>query len=66
MVEVDGKLLIGAQFIAHQGGDSLLVGGAQHELTAGLYSYLPLAWRSIRKIENIVRDEMDASLSVGA
>lgn len=27
----------------------------------GLYSYLPLAWRSIRKIENIVRDEMDAA-----
>lgn len=28
---------------------------------AGLYSYLPLAWRSVRKIENIVRDEMDAA-----
>ena len=26
---------------------------------AGLYTYLPLAWRSIKKIENIVRDEMD-------
>ena len=26
---------------------------------AGLYSYLPLAWRSIRKIEAIIRDEME-------
>ena len=26
---------------------------------AGLYSYLPLAWRSIRKIEAVIRDEME-------
>jgi len=26
---------------------------------AGIYSYLPLGWRTLRKIENIVRDEMD-------
>ena len=27
---------------------------------AGIYSYLPLGWRSVRKIEQIVREEMDA------
>jgi prolyl-tRNA synthetase len=27
----------------------------------GIYSYLPLAWRSLKKIENIVREEMDRS-----
>ena len=26
----------------------------------GVYSYLPLAWRTLRKIEQIVREEMDA------
>ena len=37
----------------------LLRAGMIRKEAAGLYSYLPLAWRSIRKIENIVRDEMD-------
>lgn len=31
------------------------------QVAAGVYSYLPLAWRSIRKIENIIRGEMDAA-----
>lgn len=26
---------------------------------AGIYSYLPLGWRALRKIENIIREEMD-------
>ena len=39
----------------------LLRAGMIRKEAAGLYSYLPLAWRSIRKIENIVRDEMDAA-----
>jgi prolyl-tRNA synthetase len=26
---------------------------------AGIYSYLPLGWRVLRKIENIIREEMD-------
>jgi len=30
-----------------------------NQLAAGIYSYLPLAWRTMRKIENIVREEMD-------
>jgi prolyl-tRNA synthetase len=29
------------------------------QLAAGVYSYLPLAWRVLRKIEDIIRDEMD-------
>jgi len=29
------------------------------QVAAGVYSYLPLAWRVLRKIENIIRDEMD-------
>ena len=27
---------------------------------AGVYTYMPMGWRTIRKIENIVREEMDA------
>ena len=38
----------------------LLRAGMIRKVAAGLYSYLPLAWRSIRKIEAICRDEMDA------
>ncbi len=28
-------------------------------LASGVYNYLPLGWRSLRKIENIIREEMD-------
>ena len=38
----------------------LLRAGMIRKEAAGLYTYLPLAWRAIRKIENIVRDEMDS------
>ncbi len=30
-----------------------------HQVAAGVYSYLPLGWRVLRKIESIIRDEMD-------
>jgi prolyl-tRNA synthetase len=30
-----------------------------NQLAAGIYSYLPLGWRALRKIEDIIRDEMD-------
>ncbi len=33
--------------------------GMVNQLIAGVYAYLPLGWRVMRKIENIVRDEMD-------
>ncbi len=38
----------------------LLRAGMIRKQAAGLYSYLPLAWRSIQKIEQICREEMDA------
>ena len=38
----------------------LLRSGMIRKTAAGLYSYLPLAWRSIRKIEAVIRDEMEA------
>jgi len=37
----------------------LLRAGMIRQLTAGVYSYLPLAWRVLRKIEDIIRDEMN-------
>jgi prolyl-tRNA synthetase len=30
-----------------------------HQVAAGVYSYLPLAWRMLKKIESIIREEMD-------
>ena len=39
----------------------LLRGGMTKQLVAGVYSYLPLGYRVIQKIENIVREEMDAA-----
>ncbi len=38
----------------------LVRAGYIDKLSAGIFSYLPLAWRSIRKIEQILREEMDA------
>ena len=31
------------------------------KLASGIYGFMPLGWRSLRKIEDIVREEMDAS-----
>ena len=39
----------------------MLKAGMIHQAAAGVYSYLPLAWRSLRKIEQIIREEMDAA-----
>ncbi len=47
-----------AETASHQ---LLLRAGMIQQLAAGIYSYLPLAWRSLRKIENIIREEMDAA-----
>ena len=38
----------------------LLRSGMVRKTAAGIYSFLPLGWRSLRKIEQIVREEMDA------
>jgi prolyl-tRNA synthetase len=37
----------------------LLRAGMISQVATGVYSYLPLAWRVLRKIENIIREEMD-------
>jgi prolyl-tRNA synthetase len=37
----------------------LVRAGMINQLAAGIYSYLPLGWRSLTKIEAIIRDEMD-------
>lgn len=39
----------------------MLRAGLIHQVAAGVYAYLPLAWRSVRKIEGIIREEMDAA-----
>ena len=39
----------------------MLRAGLIQQVAAGVYSYLPLAWRALRKIENIIREEMDAA-----
>jgi len=39
----------------------LVRAGMINQLSAGIYSYLPLGWRVLRKIENIIREEMNAA-----
>lgn len=39
----------------------LLRTGMVRKLASGIYGFMPLGWRSLRKVENIVREEMDAS-----
>lgn len=36
----------------------MLKAGMIRKISSGIYSYLPLAWRSIKKIENIIHEEM--------
>lgn len=38
----------------------LLRAGMIKKTVAGIYTYMPMGWRTIRKIEQIVREEMDA------
>ena len=47
-----------AEVISHK---LMLRAGMIRKLTAGIYSYLPLGYRSLRKVEQIAREEMDAS-----
>lgn len=39
----------------------MLRAGFMRKVANGLYSFLPLGWRSIKKIEAIIREEMDRS-----
>jgi prolyl-tRNA synthetase len=45
-----------AEIPSHQ---LMLRAGLIRQLMAGAYTYLPLGWRSVRKAEQIVREEMD-------
>ncbi len=45
-----------AEVISHQ---LMLRAGMIRKVAAGIYDYLPLGLRSIRKMENIVREEMN-------
>ena len=45
-----------AEVISHK---MLARAGYIRILTSGVYNYLPLMWRVLKKVENIVRDEMD-------
>ncbi len=46
-----------AELVSHQ---LLLRAGFMRKSATGMYSYLPLGYRVIKKVENIVREEMDA------
>lgn len=46
---------VGTEAISHQ---LLLRAGLVHMLTSGVYSYLPLGLRVLRKVEDIIREEM--------
>jgi len=45
-----------AEMVSHQ---LLLRAGYVRPLGAGIYTALPLAWRSLRRIEQVLREEMD-------
>ncbi len=45
-----------AEIVSHR---LMLRAGMIRKLAAGIYNYLPLGYRVIRKIENIIREEMD-------
>jgi len=45
-----------AESISHQ---LLLRAGMIAQEAAGIYSYLPMGWRVLKKIENVIREEMD-------
>ncbi len=46
-----------AEIISHQ---LMLRAGMIRKAAGGVYTYLPLAWRVLKKIESIIREEMDA------
>jgi prolyl-tRNA synthetase len=50
-----------AEVVSHQ---LMLRAGMIRKLTSGIYTYLPAGLRSIRKVERIIREEMDRSGAV--
>ena len=47
-----------AEVVSHR---LMVRAGMIRRLTTGIYSYLPLGYRSLRKVEQIVREEMNAA-----
>ena len=47
-----------AEVISHK---LLVRAGYIRKLAQGVYNYMPLMWRVLKKVENIVREEMDAA-----
>ena len=45
-----------AEIISHQ---LMLRAGLMRKMASGIYSFLPMGYRTYRKIEQIVREEMD-------
>ena len=45
-----------AEVISHK---LLVRAGFIRKLTSGVYNYLPLMWKVLKKVENIIREEMD-------
>ena len=57
-----GRTLREAPAEAESANHQLLVrSGLIVQLAAGVYSFMPPAWRSLRKIEQIIREEMEAA-----
>src|SRR5881394_2557226 len=46
-----------AEAVSHK---LLVRGGFVRQVTAGLWTFMPLGWRVHRKIEQVIREEMDA------
>jgi prolyl-tRNA synthetase len=62
MSRLFGTTLREAPSGAETPGYQLLLRGAYiRQLGQGIFSYLPLAWRVMRRIEDIMREEMDAA-----
>lgn len=47
-----------AEIVSHK---LMLRSGLMRKVASGVYTYLPLGWRTIGKISNIIREEMDNS-----
>ena len=47
-----------AELVSHR---LMLRAGMIYQASSGVYAYLPMAWRTLRKIEQIIREEMDAA-----
>ena len=45
-----------AEVISHK---LMMRAGMIRKIAAGIYTYLPLGWRTVRKVAEIIRQEMD-------